>query len=136
MEFFFITLRNRTALVLKYKMITAYNNFLIIYSTWDSVCNNILNFRVIFLVWKTTLFSLINNSVRHRMRIMFFKTSCKTEHFVFSMITKGNYFCNLWSSIGKSTCLIKNNSISVCNSFKKASALYRNVVIVTFTHCR
>ena len=124
---------NHTALILKYKMIASDNNLLAIYRTSDSMCNNILNLRMLFLMDKTFFLCRLYNCICHTMWIVFFKACCKSKHFVLISIIKCNYILYFWTSISERSSFIEYNRICLGNLLKELSTLYRYMVLTCFS---
>ena len=99
------------------------------------MCDHVLHGGVSFLVVKTSQPCLLNNSVCDRVGVMLLQAGCKPQHFAFVVSSKGDYPCDSWRGMCQSACFVKNYGIRLRHSFKELSALDRNALCGTLTHC-
>ena len=128
--------RNHTLLILKYEMMASDHDALTIDLACNSVCNDVLHFRVHLIVNKMSAQRLLNDCICHRVREMLLKAGCDSEHLILVSVTEGHNVDNNRLCLGQSTRLIEDDRICICNRLHELSTLYGNVMNICLTDCR
>ena len=136
-EFIFHAFRNHTFLIFHNEMPASNHCLFAFDGCGNTVCHNIFNFGMHFLMNQMSVLSSIDHGSCHGMREMFLHTSCDTQKFICTHIfIKRNYIRYDWFGFCKCTCLIKYDSRSVCHSFHILAALDCNTVSTCLTDRR
>ena len=117
-------------------MPASYDNLFSVDRACNTVCDNILDPRMLFLMFEFLLSCLGYNRICDRMRIMLFKTCCQSQHLLLILSSESNDFCHLRRCMSQGTGLVKNDRIRLGDRLHELPALYGNIASSGFAHSR
>ena len=135
-KFLPLTLRNSTALVLKDKVRTADEHLFALDHAGNTVCDDILHLRMVFLVLESPLFCLLHDGIGHGVRIMLLQTGGQAQHFGLLMAAEGHDLRDLRPGVGQRAGLVEHDRIGLRHGLQKTSALDGNVIAAALAHGR